>query len=55
MAIADSVTKLQAVCVQCGNPAMYSYRLVANDKKILLGEKETYEPRCRTCYLLGDR
>ena len=55
MAIADSVTKLQAVCVRCGNPAMYSYRLVANDKKILLGEKETYEPRCRTCYLLGDK
>jgi thymidine kinase len=50
MAIADSITKLQAVCVQCGNPAMYSYRLVNDVKKILLGEKETYEPRCRTCY-----
>jgi thymidine kinase len=50
MAIADSVTKLQAVCVQCGNPAMYSYRLIANDNKILLGEKESYEPRCRICY-----
>jgi thymidine kinase len=50
MAIADSVTKLQAVCVRCGNPAMYSYRLVNDDNKILLGEKETYEPRCRSCY-----
>jgi len=50
MAMADSVTKLQAVCVQCGNPAMYSYRLVSNDNKILLGEKESYEPRCRICY-----
>lgn len=28
MAIAESVTKLQAVCVRCGNPAQYSYRLV---------------------------
>jgi len=28
MAIAESVTKLHAVCVRCGNPAMYSYRLV---------------------------
>jgi thymidine kinase len=55
MAIADSVTKLQAVCVQCGNPAMYSYRLVSSDSKILLGEKESYEPRCRACYLAGEK
>ncbi|MDN3549599.1 thymidine kinase [Mucilaginibacter aquaedulcis] len=50
MAIAESVTKLQAVCVQCGNPALYSYRLVPDDARILLGEKESYEPRCRICY-----
>jgi thymidine kinase len=55
MAMADSVTKLQAVCVQCGNPAMYSYRLVSNESKILLGEKESYEPRCRFCYLAGEK
>jgi thymidine kinase len=50
MAMADSVTKLQAVCVRCGNPAMYSYRLTAHEDKILLGERESYEPRCRICY-----
>jgi thymidine kinase len=50
MAMAESVTKLQAVCVRCGNPAMYSYRLVPDENKILLGEKEIYEPRCRICY-----
>jgi thymidine kinase len=50
MAMADSVSKLQAVCVRCGNPAMYSYRLVPDDTRILLGEKESYEPRCRICY-----
>lgn len=50
MAIAESVTKLHAVCVICGNPALYSYRLVPNDGQILLGEKESYEPRCRLCY-----
>jgi thymidine kinase len=50
MAMADSVTKLQAVCVKCGNPAMFSYRLVADESKFLLGEKEIYEPRCRVCY-----
>lgn len=50
MAIAESVTKLHAVCVRCGNPALNSYRLVPGDDKILLGETETYEPRCRNCY-----
>jgi len=50
MAIAESVTKLYAVCVKCGNPAVYSYRLAPEDGQILLGEKESYEPRCRQCY-----
>ena len=52
MAIADSVTKLHAVCVKCGQQAMYSYRLVPDDSKILLGEKESYEARCRNCFNL---
>jgi thymidine kinase len=50
MAIAESVTKLHAVCVICGSPALYSYRIVPGDGQILLGEKESYEPRCRLCY-----
>lgn len=52
MAIAEEVTKVQAVCVKCGGPALYSYRLVENDNRFLLGEKESYEPRCRGCYNL---
>ncbi|MDB5122879.1 MAG: tdk [Mucilaginibacter sp.] len=52
MAMAESVTKLHAVCVKCGNPALYSFRLVPDDSRILLGEKESYEPRCRICYNL---
>ncbi|MGZ3872856.1 MAG: thymidine kinase, partial [Mucilaginibacter sp.] len=36
--------------VRCGNPALYSYRLVPDEGKVLLGEKESYEPRCRICY-----
>jgi thymidine kinase len=52
MAIAETVTKVHAVCVICGNPALYSYRLVPNESRVLLGEKESYEPRCRTCYTL---
>ena len=52
MAMAESVTKLHAVCVRCGNPALYSYRLKPDNNRILLGEKESYEPRCRVCYHL---
>jgi thymidine kinase len=50
MAIAESVTKVHAVCVRCGNQATYSYRLVPSKEKVLLGEKESYEPRCRICF-----
>lgn len=54
MAIAEHVTKVQAVCVCCGNPALYSYRTVVNDNTILVGQKESYEPRCRACYAMGN-
>jgi thymidine kinase len=47
MAIAESVTKLHAKCVVCGQPAMYSYRIVPGDSQVLLGENESYEARCR--------
>jgi len=50
MAIAEHVTKVHAVCVQCGAPAVYSYRIAASENRILLGEKNSYEPRCRACY-----
>lgn len=50
LAIADYITKLHAICVQCGNIANISYRKTVTDGQILLGEKDQYEPRCRTCY-----
>ncbi|MFD0794357.1 thymidine kinase [Mucilaginibacter litoreus] len=55
MALADAVTKLHAVCMKCGRQAMYSYRLVPNESQILLGEKESYEARCRECYNLDGK
>lgn len=55
MAMAESVTKVHAVCVICGKPALYSYRLIENETTILLGEKESYEPRCRSCFGLGKK
>jgi thymidine kinase len=50
MAMAETVTKLHATCVICGNPALYSYRTAPDDQQVLLGEKESYEPRCRLCF-----
>lgn len=50
MSIAEEVTKVHAVCVKCGGPALFSYRLVENVNKVLIGEKESYEPRCRVCF-----
>lgn len=50
MAIAEHVTKVHAVCVCCGAPASYSYRNISEKNRVLVGEKESYEPRCRTCF-----
>ena len=53
MAIAESVTKLQAVCASCGSPASRTQRLINgepasyDDPIILVGASESYEPRCR--------
>ena len=50
LAKADYITKLHAICVQCGNMASYSYRKIPNDDQVMLCEKDVYEPRCRNCY-----
>lgn len=49
-AIADDVTKVHAICVKCGSLAYLSHRTVQNDKRVLLGETQEYEPLCRECY-----
>lgn len=51
LAIADYITKVHAICMQCGNIASYSYRKVNSESQVLLGEKNEYEPRCRKCFL----
>jgi thymidine kinase len=50
MAIADDVYKTHAICVRCGDLAYVSHRTVNSDKRVLLGETESYEPLCRACY-----
>ena len=49
-AIADDVTKVHAICVKCGSLAYVSHRLVDNEKRVLLGEAQEYEPLCRDCF-----
>ncbi len=54
LAVAEYITKVHAICSHCGNLATHSYRKVANNQQVMLGEKDTYEPRCRTCYAMGN-
>lgn len=53
MSIAEYVTKVHAICVQCGNIASYSFRLDPAKDTVVIGEKEAYEARCRNCFNLG--
>ena len=50
MAIAEYVTKVHAICVRCGELAQHSYRKTKNDKLVMLGELQEYEPLCRKCF-----
>ncbi|HYQ57988.1 MAG TPA: thymidine kinase [Draconibacterium sp.] len=50
MAVADYITKVHAICVRCGSIAQFSHRLSEKEQVVLLGEKDIYEPLCRTCY-----
>jgi thymidine kinase len=49
MAMAEEVTKVHAVCIDCGYTANFSFRLSEENKLVLLGEKELYVPLCREC------
>ena len=50
MAVAEDVQKVHAICVKCGNLANHSHRLSRSKKLVVLGEKDIYEPLCRSCY-----
>ena len=50
MAVADHITKVHAICMRCGDVAQFSHRLSNTDKLVLLGEKNEYEPLCRSCF-----
>lgn len=50
LATAEYVTKVHAICMRCGDLANHSHRLDADDKLVKLGEKDSYEPLCRSCF-----
>ena len=54
LAVAEYITKVHAICQHCGNLATYSYRLNSTSETVVLGERDLYEPRCRTCYHMGN-
>ncbi len=54
MSIAEYVTKVHAICVVCGDVASHSYRIAPSRERVLLGEKDVYEARCRRCFNLGE-
>lgn len=50
MAVAEYVTKVHAICMKCGDLAAFSFRLSDSKQKVMLGEKDSYEARCRKCF-----
>lgn len=53
MAAAEYVTKLHAICIVCGDIASHSFRTVPDSKRMLLGETDSYQARCRMCFAQG--
>ena len=54
LALADEVMKIHSICTVCGAPATRSQRLSANKDRVLLGETDAYEARCRGHYQYDD-
>ena len=50
LAVAEEITKLLAICVRCGNPAVHTQRTVASEDLIVVSAGGMYEARCRRCF-----
>jgi len=50
LAVAEEITKLLAICIRCGNPAVHTQRLVDSEELIVVGATGMYEARCRRCF-----
>jgi thymidine kinase len=53
LAVAEYITKVHAICAQCGNLATHSFRTSAAPDQVLLGASDAYEARCRRCFRMG--
>jgi thymidine kinase len=53
LAIAESITKMLAICMRCGAPAKHTQRLTGSDELIMVGADGAYEARCRRCFEPG--
>lgn len=53
LAVAEYITKVHAICAQCGNLATHSFRTAADPGQVLLGADDSYEARCRHCFRMG--
>ncbi len=51
LAIAEYITKTLAICVVCGNPADRTQRTTEASELVLVGAKDSYEARCRACFV----
>ncbi len=50
LAMAEYITKTQAICVRCGNPATFTQRTSKDAGRVVVGATNIYEARCRNCY-----
>ena len=50
LAVAEYITKVHAICMQCGQLASFSHRISQDKEQVVLGEKDKYEPLCRVCF-----
>ena len=50
LAVAEYITKVHAICINCGDLAHNSFRTVDSKSLIVIGEKEAYLPLCRDCF-----
>ena len=50
LAIAEHITKVHAICIDCGAIANHSFRKTNDKDLIQIGEKEEYKPLCRDCF-----
>ena len=51
----DSITKLHAFCIPCKNrgviePAHFTKRVIESKETVLIGDRESYVPVCRSCF-----